>query len=1054
MSKTLPSKRWLRPFMSLLIVMSVVLPHQTYASKPLDDQSIYKGLKFRSIGPHRGGRSAAVTGVPGKTNLYYMGAAGGGVWRTQDAGNSWQNISDGYFGGSIGAIAVAPSDHNVLYVGGGEVTVRGNVSHGDGVWKSTDKGKTWKHMGLSDSRRIPRMIVHPTDPETVYAAVLGHLFGPNEERGVYRSTNGGETWEKVLFVNDEVGAVDLAMDPSNPRVMFASTWRVKRTPYSMDSGGEGSGFWKSVDGGSTWVNITENKGMPQGPIGIIGMTVSPVNPERVWAQVEAPDGGLLRSDDGGETWTMINQDNALRQRAWYYSRLYADTKSVDTVYALNVRFHRSTDGGKTFSTIPSPHGDHHDLWISPEDPNRMVLGDDGGAQISFNAGKSWTTYHNQPTAQFYRVTTDNHFPYRIYGAQQDNSTIRINHRSDAGSLSIRDWEPTAGGESGHIAPHPTNPEIVFGGSYLGFLNRLDHSTKKSRSINVWPDFTLGAGADAAKYRFQWNFPILFSPHDDNTLYAAANVLFRSKDQGQSWQQMSPDLTRNDPEKLVSSGGPITQDNTSVEYYATIFAVAESEQEKGVIWTGSDDGLLHITRDNGENWQDVTPKKLPTWTQINSIEIDPFNAGGLFVAATSYKSDDFTPYLFHTTNYGKSWKRIDKGIARNHFTRVVRADPKREGLLFAGTEAGLYMSLDNGKNWSTLRLNLPVVPITDLAIKENDLIVATQGRSFWVLDDLTPLHVFDAEKASQESYLVSPRDTYRIDTSARGAPGPAGENLPNGVLVHFHLAQEPLLKDTPKHQKEGKQAVKLEFLDAQDNILKSFTTDNEESTSRFSAEKGFNRFVWNMRTQPPRSFDGMILWTRSLRGYKVKPGQYKVRMTVGEQVQTESFAILPDPRTDATAQDFELQQAFLSKISTKLDNTHLAIQRIRTIRSEVEKLNKKVAKMDEYESLVEQGKGILEKIKAIEEVLYQTKLKSEQDPLGKPIRLNDKLNTVFGMSAGGDKRPTDQALAYYDEAVAKIDEQLNAFDTVLKQDIEAYNKAVIDQKVPLILLKDE
>ena len=920
----------------------------------MDDQSIYKGLKFRSIGPHRGGRSAAVTGVPGKTNLYYMGAAGGGVWRTQDAGNSWQNISDGYFGGSIGAIAVAPSDHNVLYVGGGEVTVRGNVSHGDGVWKSTDKGKSWKHMGLSDSRRIPRMIVHPTDPDTVYAAVLGHLFGPNEERGVYRSTNGGETWEKVLYVNDEVGAVDLAMDPTNPRVMFASTWRVKRTPYSMDSGGEGSGLWKSVDGGSTWTNITENKGMPQGPIGIIGMTISPVNPDRVWAQVEAPDGGLLRSEDGGETWRMINQDNALRQRAWYYSRLYADTKSVDTVYALNVRFHRSSDGGKTFSTIPTPHGDHHDLWISPEDPNRMVLGDDGGAQISFNAGQSWTTYHNQPTAQFYRVTTDNHFPYRIYGAQQDNSTIRINHRSDAGSLGIRDWEPTAGGESGHIAPHPTNPEIVFGGSYLGFLSRLDHSTNKSRTINVWPDFTLGAGAEAAKYRFQWNFPILFSPHDDNTLYAAANVLFRSNDQGQSWQAMSPDLTRADPEKLKSSGGPITQDNTSVEYYATIFAVAESHHEQGVIWTGSDDGLIHITRDNGQNWTDVTPKRLPTWAQVNSIEIDPFNAGGLFVAATSYKSDDFTPYLFHTTNYGKSWKRIDKGIARDHFTRVVRADPKREGLLFAGTEAGLYMSLDNGKNWSVLRLNLPVVPITDLAIKENDLIVATQGRSFWVLDDLTPLHVFDAEKATQDSYLVPPRDTYRIDTSGRSAPGPAAENLPNGVLVHFHLSDDPLLKDTPKHQKEGKQAVKLEFLDAQDKVLKSYTTDNEESTSRFSAEKGFNRFVWNMRTEPPRGFDGMILWTGRLNGYKVKPGEYKVRMTVGDKVQTESFTIIPDPRTDATAQDFELQQAFLAKILKTLDDTHLAIQRIRTIRSEVEKMNKKVAKMDEYSALVEQG----------------------------------------------------------------------------------------------------
>lgn len=720
----------------LFFGLILLLPAHSIVSGQEDaHQMLNDATDFRSIGPFRGGRSAAVTGVRGKPMLYYQGAAGGGVWKTTDGGSSWGNISDGYFGGSVGAIEVAPSDPNIIYVGGGEVTVRGNVSHGYGMWKSYDGGQTWAQSGLPDSRRIPRIRVHPTDPDIVYAAVLGHLHGPNQERGVYRSRDGGTTWERILFASEEAGAVDLVIDPNNPRVLYASMWKINRTPYSLESGGEGSGIWKSTDGGDTWTEISQNKGLPKGPLGISGIAVSPVDSNRVWAIVEAPEGGLFRSDDAGKNWKRINDERKLRQRAWYYTRVYAGPKNVDEVYVLNVRFWRSTDGGATFNSISTPHGDHHDLWIAPEDPDRMAIADDGGAQVSYSRGKTWSTYMNQPTAQFYRVTTDNHFPYRIYGAQQDNSTVRILHRSDRGSIGERDWEPTAGGESGHIAPDPVNPDIVYGGSYGGFLTRIDHRTGERRNIHIWPDNPMGHGAGDGKFRFQWNFPIFFSQHHPGTLFAAGNVLFKTEDEGASWQQVSPDLTRNDSSKLGSSGGPITQDNTSVEYFCTIFAAVESLHEPDVIWAGSDDGLLHITRDGGKNWSNVTPPDMPEWMQINSIEPHPTEKGGLYVAGTRYKSDDFKPYLYKTTDYGATWTQINKGIDRKHFTRVIRADPVRQGLLFAGTESGLYVSVDDGENWTLFQCNLPVVPITDMTFKNDDLVVATQGRSFWVLDDL-------------------------------------------------------------------------------------------------------------------------------------------------------------------------------------------------------------------------------------------------------------------------------------------------------------------------------
>ena len=675
---------------SLLFLIGVQLTNAQ--SKKRNKKSIisypermYSSLEYRSIGPYRGGRSSAVTGVEGKPNFFYFGAAGGGVWKTENGGETYENISDGYFGGSIGSISVSKSDTNVIYVGGGEVTVRGNVSSGYGIWKSLDAGKTWIFAGLPKSRHVPRIVIDPNNSDIVYAAVLGNIYKPTPERGVYKSIDGGVNWRRILFSNQHSGAVELVMDPSNPRVLYASTWRMNRTPFSLNSGGEGSALWKSIDEGKNWTEISLNNGFAKGTLGIIGVTVSPVNSQKVWAIVENKDeGGIYLSDDGGSTWKYINDSRALRQRAWYYSKIYADTQDEDIVYVMNVSYHKSKDGGKTFKSNNANHGDHHDLWIAPEDNQRMIIADDGGAQVSFNAGTTWSTYHNQPTAQFYRVTTDNSFPYRIYVAQQDNSTLRVNHRSSASGITEKDWEETAGGESAHLAIDPLDNDVVYGGSYGGFLTRVNHKNNSVRGINVWPDNPMGYGAEGMRYRFQWNFPIHFSKHNPKKLYTFSNHVHVSENEGQSWKIISPDLTRNDPKKLKSSGGPITQDNTGVEYYCTIFAANESPLKEGLIWIGSDDGLIHLTRDGGNNWENITPLMMPKWLMINSIEPSPFDPAVCYVAGTLYKSGDFKPYLYKTSDYGKTWSLITKGISSEHFTRVLRADPSKKGLLYAGT----------------------------------------------------------------------------------------------------------------------------------------------------------------------------------------------------------------------------------------------------------------------------------------------------------------------------------------------------------------------------------
>lgn len=1035
--------RWILGY--LLFALTAVGPafaqkNPPAAPAPRIGEHLYNALEWRCIGPFRGGRSAAVVGVAGKPNLFYFGATGGGVWRTTDGGRTWESISDGFFGGSIGAVEVAPSDPNVLYVGGGEKTVRGNVSAGTGVWKSTDAGQTWTYMGLPNSRHIPRIRVHPQNPDLVYAAVLGDLFKPSPERGVYRSKDGGRTWERILFANEDAGAIDLCFDPTNPRILYASTWRVRRTPYSLSSGGEGSALWKSTDGGDTWTELTRNPGLPQkDTIGIIGVAVSPANPQRVWAIVEAQNGGVFRSDDAGKTWTKLNDDRNLRQRAWYYTRIYADTHDPDKVYVVNVQYHVSKDGGKTFTAKSAPHGDHHDLWIAPEDPKRMIIADDGGAQITYDGGETWSTYHNQPTAQFYRVTTDNAFPYRIYVAQQDNSTLRIRHRTEGTSIEERDWEPTAGGESGHIAVDPTNDDIVYGGSYHGYLTRVDHRNKTHRIINVWPEDNMGHGAEDARYRFQWNFPLFFSPHDPRKLYAASNHLHVTTDEGHRWTTISPDLTTNDKERQTSSGGPITQDNTSVEYYCTIFAACESPYEPGLLWVGTDDGLVHVSRDGGATWANITPPQMPKWCMVNCVEPDPFRKGGLYIAATSYKMGDYSPYLFHTADYGRTWRKITNGIAAEHFTRVLRADPKRRGLLYCGTEQGMYISFDDGATWQRFQLNLPIVPITDLAIKNDNLIAATQGRSLWIIDDLTVLHQVQESIGQKDFHLFQPMPSYRMEGRQVRNLKTAGTNHPGGVMTHFYLKNKPSEKDS----------IALEFLDAQGNLIRRFASYHDKTDKLTDLKAGGNRFVWNLRYPDIKKFEGLVLWSTRLNGPKVPPGEYRVRLVWNGQQAEERFTVLPDPRASARPEDYTAQFEFVKACADKLSEIHTAIEQIRSVRSQIKTLESRLTDEERLKPLREKMKSVQTAMTEIEEALYQTKNRSSQDPLNFPVRLNDKLGNVMEVAAAGDFPPTTQAVQVRDMLFGKINAELARWQRIREADLPVLNQLVRQLEIEVI-----
>lgn len=1005
------------------------------------DETIISSMQFRCIGPFRGGRAAAVTGVNGKPNLFYFGGTGGGVWRTKDGGRTWENISDGYFGGSIGSIEVAPSDPNVIYVGGGECTVRGNVSFGTGMWKSEDAGKTWKNIGLKNSRHIPRIRVHPLDHDIVYAAVLGDLFKNSEERGLYKSIDGGKTWKKILYVSADAGAIDLCIDPLNHRILYTSFWKVRRTPYSLSSGGHGSSLWKSTDSGETWIEITRNEGLPKDTVGIIGIAVSHTRPDRVFAIVESKSGGVFRSDDGGKKWTKTNEDRSLRQRAWYYSRIYSDTKDDNAVYVVNVAYHKSIDAGRNFSSKYAPHGDHHDLWIAPEDPKRMIIGDDGGAQITYDGGETWTTYHNQPTAQFYRVNTDNAHPYRIYVAQQDNSSIRIKHQSDNTFITDKDWENTAGGECATHAIDPLDNNIVYGGEYHGLLTRYNHHNNTNRMINVWPEDNMGHGAEDAKYRFQWNYPVFFSPHNPKYLYAASNQLHLSENEGQSWKTISPDLTTNDKSRQKSSGGPITQDNTSVEYYCTIFAAGESPLKAGILWMGSDDGLVHLSKDGGKNWSNVTPSQIPRWTMINSLEPDPHNEGGCYLAATGYKNGDYSPYLFYTSDYGNTWKTIVNGIEKEHFTRVIRSDKVKKGLLFCGTEQGLYISIDNGDNWAPLKLNLPVVPITDLKIKENDLIIATQGRSIWILDDLNPIRYYHSSFKNKTLHVFKPTACERNGSSHASPSLTMGQNPIQGAVIHYYLKNKPSEKDT----------IKISVLDSEGKKIKSFS--NQSKSNKIEVKEGSNTFNWNLRYSDVDRFDGLVLWSYGLQGPVAKPGNYKFIVEAFGEKEEVAIEVLKNPNSTATLDDFNRQFEFVSSIASKLDDAHKAIKEIRDLRDQLNNIKSRIEKDSTRKTLLQKIQHIDSISTDIEKTIYQTQNKSSQDPLNFPVRLNDKLANLMGLNVSDDYPPTDQAYELRRELFEKTDKELNRWNELKENQLKELNSAIRNSSIDFFNLKE-
>lgn len=1017
-------------------------------SAPAADPSaaFFSKLKYRLAGPFKGGRSAAVAGSYKNKTTFYFGATGGGLWKTTDGGSNWKNIGDKFLGGNIGSIAVAPSDENIIYVGEGENTVRGNVAEGlNGMWRSDDGGRTWKNLGLKEGRHIIRVIIHPRDPNTVWVAALGHLFGPNEERGVFKTTDGGKSWKKVLYVNNQTGASDLVIDPSNPSVMYAGMWRVIRTPHSLESGGEGSGIYKSTDGGETWTNISNAKGFPKGVWGIVGVAIAPSNTDKVYAIIENANGGLYTSNDAGESWTLTSSDNNIRQRAWYYTKVFVDPKNENVVYAPNVGFMRSKDGGRTFQSLRTPHGDHHDLWIDPENGDRMIVADDGGAQVSFDGGENWSTMDNQPTGQFYRVSTDNAYPYRILGAQQDNSTIRMRSRTAGAGITDRDWETTAGSESGYVVADPLNPDVVYGGNYGGYLARLDHRTGENRAINVWPDNPMGAGADVLKYRFQWNFPIFFSPHNPKRLYTAGNHLFVTENEGQSWEMISPDLTTNDKSRQVSSGGPITKDNTSVEYYCTIFTAAESVLEKDLLWAGSDDGLLHISKDGGKNWENVTPAEAGKWMMWNCIETDPFKKGTAYIVGTKYKLDDFTPYIFKTEDYGKTWKKITNGIEKMHFARAIRADKKKPGILYAGTEYGMYISFDDGANWKKFQLNLPETPITDLTIKENDLIVATQGRAFWVLDDLSLVQQMDASILDKNMHVFDVNPVYRSEGGGGrgrrnfgGASSNMGTNPASGVLINFYLKG---VTDSSR--------VSITVYDKQSKPIRTFSKNARDASDKIEYSNGINQFEWDMMYPPAERLDGLILWNGGIGAAKAAPGKYKARIRYGKDSVDVPFEILRNPNYATTEAEYDEQLAFLLQVRDKFSEVQKAIKNIRALRTQMTEFTGRLDGNREIKSFAD---SINKKITAVEEALYQTKAKSSQDVLNFPIRLNDKLAGLYGVASSGQNAPSKQAKEAFAELGGQADVQLAKLKIIVENDVKALNKLINEKQVPVISIK--
>jgi photosystem II stability/assembly factor-like uncharacterized protein len=1008
-----------------------------------------------------------------------MGTTGGGLFKTSDGGLNWRPTSDAFFGGTIGGIAVSETNPDIVYVGTGEGPIRGNVSHGDGVYRSGDGGKSWTYIGLAETRQISRVRINPKNSDEVYVAAEGHVWAPNPDRGVYRTMDGGKNWKKILFRNDSTGVTDLAMDPADPKVLYAAFWQAGRKPWMLSSGGAGSGIFKTTDGGDNWKEITRNPGMPKGTIGNIGITVSAAMPSRVWAIIENDSGGVYRSDDAGATWTRMNWERKLRQRAWYYSRIYADPKDSLTVYVLNTSIWRSRDGGRTFSRVRDPHGDNHDLWIAADNPQRMINANDGGANVSINAGQSWTA-QSFATAQFYHVSTTTDFPYWVCGAQQDNTSL-CGPSANPGGIHYGDWKNGGGCESGYVVSRPDQPNIVFAGCYGGFISRTDLRTGFEKDVSPWPVNPLGHPSQDIQFRMQWTTPIAISPHDPNVLYVGANVLFKSTDEGMSWKAISPDLTRHDPATLGPSGGPITKDQTGVETYGTIFTIAESPKEKGTIWTGSDDGFIQITRDGGGKWTNVTPKDMGDFTRISLIEASPHDAGTAYVAVNRYQLDDMRPYIFATYDYGKTWKRIDAGIAADEFVRVVREDPMRKGMLYAGTERGVWVSFDDGGHWQRLQRNLPPVPVHDLVIKDNDIVVATHGRSFWIMDDIATLRLLAPEVVAGASHLFSPAPVVSANFGGSGPEQglPGGQNPPFGAIIDYWV-------------KSADQPVTLAFYDTDGKLIKSFTSaadtfaaadsihyrakldslrnigvlpasvdtnvirhvqpEAEEAPAhpfapqRAPNKKGMNRFVWDLQYPDAAWFSRMVLWTGFLQGPVAVPGTYTVKLTVAGTTESQNFTVKNDPRSKASQADLDEQFKLMIQIR---DAVSAANNGVRTSRNVKAQMAAAIAKTNDA-TLKQRAATLTAKLNAVEAELYSVQNRAGQDMLNYPIKLNDELGSLYNTVGSADGKPTAQSYEVFKLLNGQLQKQVAALNQALGADLKAVNDELARLKQPAIV----
>src|SRR3954464_1578313 len=1029
---------------ALVVSVLLLLPTLAIAQRdatPPASAGPFGALRWRSLGPARGGRSIAVAGSDARPYEYYMGATGGGLWKTTDAGMSWKPVTDGLINhSSIGAVAVSASNPDVVYIGTGEADIRGNIIQGGGAYKSTDAGKTWTHIGLTETQVIAKIRVHPTNPDLVYVAAFGHHAAPNPDRGVFRSKDGGKTWDKVLFRDNKTGADELVIDPGNPQVIYVALWEAYRNAFEMSSGGPGSGIFKSTDGGDHWTEISRNPGLPKTMLGKIGLSVSGADSNRVYAQIEAEDGGFFLSDDAGATWKKVNERRDLRQRAFYYTRVYADPKVKDTVWVLTVNIYRPTDAGKTGKPVSVPHGDNHDMWIAANDSNRMIEANDGGATVSVNAGETWTP-ETMPTAQFYHVITTKHVPYHVCGAQQDNSTACVSSQppqggpGGSGGGADQVFYSVGGGESGYIASDPRTPDIYSAGSYGGLITRLDRKTGQEREINPYPDNPMGyASADIAE-RFQWTFPIVIAPTDPNVIYVGSQHVWKSTNEGQSWTKISPDLTRHDPKTMGASGGPITKDNTGVETYATVFTIAPSAKDGSVIWAGSDDGYVQVTRNGGTNWKNVTPKAIGDYARISLIEASPFRAGTAYVAANRYQQDDFKPYVFRTDDYGETWTPITTGVDANDFPGAIREDKKREKLLYLGTEHGIYVSFDDGAKWESLRQNLPDTPVHDIAVEERDLVIATHGRGFYVMDHIGPLRQGGLQTTTN-FHLYKPDDALR--------------GLDRNVAIDYYL-------------KQAAENVKMEFLDADGKVIRAFTGTPAAAERKPPAEgsdegprrppephpavaAGLNRLTWDLRYPGAPDFPGLIMWAANSRGPLAPPGTYQVRVTVDAQSETQPFAVRREPHLlkDVTDQDLREEFDLAIKVRDKASQANQAVLLVRGIKAQIDDRKSKLdAKSASVAKALDEFAAALS---AIEGEIYQVKLQSSQDPLNFPIKLNNKIAALQGVIESADVRPTEQAYSVFRTLSNRLDEQLGKLETTSKTRMPPVNQLLQRQKL--------